>query len=66
MIAVPMTAEAAKAVYDVLVRHAGAPDHPHSFARADFILHQEAGAVDEYRFGGALGFGGKFWNCNGR
>ncbi len=63
---VPMTPKQADAVYDVLVEHCGAPDHPDSFLRADFILRQMAGSADEYRFMGALGGGGKFWNCNGR
>lgn len=64
--AAPMTSEQANAVYGILVELAGAPDHPQSFLRADFILHQQTGSTDEYRFMGALGGGGKFWNCNGR
>lgn len=69
--AVPMTADQANAVYDVLVGICGASDaktrtDPYVGPRADFEYHQTAGATDEYRFQGALGFGGKFWNCNGR
>ncbi len=64
--AVPMTTEQANAVYDLLVQHCDAPASDDSWMRSDFIHHQTAGATDEYRFQGSLGFGGKFWNCNGR
>jgi hypothetical protein len=60
--AVQMTREQADAVFDVLVEHAGASDG----WRDDFVERQVAGSTDEYRFQGLLGFGGKFWNCNGR
>lgn len=63
---VPMTEAQANAVYDLLVQHADAPASPDSWMRQDFIHHQTAGSTDEYRFQGMLGFGGKFWNCNGR
>lgn len=52
----PLTAEQANAIYDVLVRHAGAAD----WMVDDFVADQTEGACREYRFGGALGFGGKF------
>lgn len=61
--AVPMATDQANAVFDVLVQHAGARD---GWMREDFLHHQTAGSTDEYRFQGGLGFGGKFWNCNGR
>ena len=61
----PLTAAQANAVYDILVEHAGASDHPHSFARADFILSLSEQNVTEYRFMGSLGCGGKFWNDRG-
>lgn len=57
-----LTTDQANTVYDLLIEHAGAsPD-----GRDDFIFLQTDQHVDEYRFGGALGFGGKFWNHRGR
>lgn len=58
-----MTDDQANAVFDILAQHAGAS--PGGGRRDDFIAHQTAGSTDDYRFQGALGFGGKFWNCNG-
>jgi hypothetical protein len=58
----PLTAYQANAVYDVLVQHASADED----GRDDFAVAQMRGQVDEYRFVGSLGFGGKFWNCNDR
>lgn len=57
-----MTEDQAKAVYDVLVKEAGAPES----MRRDFVraMGPENGAHDycnEYRFCGELGFGGKYW-----
>lgn len=47
----------ADAIYDILVEHAGAsPDFNHRF---DFARAMKSGAR-EYRFGGCLGFGGKY------
>lgn len=57
-----LAAEQANAVWDVLVEHAGASED----GREDFVFHQTAGGCTEYRFQGSLGFGGKFWNANGR
>lgn len=57
-----MTVEQANAVYDVLVTHAGASED----GRDDFVFHQTLRSPDEYRFMGALGFGGKFRNERGR
>jgi len=62
----PMTTAQANAVYDLLVEHCDAPGSPDSWMRENFIHHQTAGSTDEYRFQGSLGFGGKFWNCNGQ
>lgn len=61
--AAPMTGPQANAVYDILVEHTGADE---DWMRDDFVHHQTADSTDEYRFQGALGFGGKFWNCNDR
>lgn len=58
----PLTAEQANTVYDVLVKHAGASDQ----GREDFVLLEAEEEVNEYRFGGSLGFGGKFWNYRDR
>lgn len=58
----PLSREEAGAIYDVLVAHAGAPER----GRDDFVLTQTTRVIDEYRFVGALGFGGKFWRDGGR
>jgi hypothetical protein len=58
-----MIREAADSIYDILVHYAGAS--PNERDRAMFIYHQEKGCL-EYRFGGLLGFGGKFWTDGGR
>lgn len=57
-----ITAEQANAIYDVLVAEVSAPEGQ----RDMFVYHQTAGRCDEYRFGGTLGFGGKFWRTNGK
>ena len=46
------------AIYTVLVEEAGAPE-----SQRDMFLHCETedSGCREYRFGGKLGFGGKFW-----
>lgn len=46
-----------QAIYDVLVEECGAPDRPH--LRASFA--DAFPACREWRFSGALGFGGKVW-----
>ena len=51
-----MTPEEASTVYDILVRHAGAPEDD----RDAFVYHLTDGCT-EWRFQGALGFGGKFY-----
>lgn len=50
-----MTKERANAVFNVLVKHAGARES----LREDFVFHMEEGCL-EFRFGGLLGFGGKY------
>ncbi len=52
----PLSAADAANIWQVLVDHAGGGD----FGRSNFILTQTAGVIEEYRFQGALGFGGKF------
>lgn len=52
-----MTKEAANAVYDLLVAEAGAGEG----WRLQFVFHQTERYCTEFRFMGALGFGGKFW-----
>lgn len=49
-----------QAVYDVLVAEAGASAHPQE--RQDFVRYMAShGGTQEWRFCGALGFGGKLW-----
>ena len=49
-------------VYDVLVTNAGATDHPTNRAMfRHFWDHHQPGGLDEFRFMGSLGFGGKLW-----
>lgn len=58
-----MTEEFAHKVYDVLVEECGARDDD-SLDRDDFVYYQSRDTdftIYEYRFMGALGFGGKFW-----
>lgn len=46
-------------VYDILVQRAGASDRPDPKAQFVYSLTHDR-HVTEYRFGGVLGFGGKF------
>lgn len=55
-----ITPEAASRIYDILIEECQA--HPNE--RCHFV--QVAPTTPEYRFGGGLGHGGKFWNNNGR
>ncbi len=55
----PLTTDQANAVYDVLVEHVGAVADG-NWWRENFVYVQTAEVVSEYRFQGALGFGGKF------
>lgn len=51
----------ANAIWDILVRHAGANDDPD--ARHNFVFDATSPRpTGEYRFMGRLGFGGKFRN----
>jgi len=62
-----LTAEQANAVYDILVREAGADNR--AWQREMFIqvmTKTDPRPMNEYRFCGALGFGGKFWNDNSK
>lgn len=52
----------ADAIYDALIEFAGAPSD--ADARYQFVLTQTDRFCSEYRFIGALGFGGKFWRIN--
>jgi hypothetical protein len=47
-------------IYNILLE-AGATE----YWRQDFVMHM-SGTTREYRFGGMLGFGGKFYNCADR
>ena len=60
-------------VYDILVEECEAYDGGHE--RENFLYHQMkettpddpySGPPTEWRFQGALGFGGKFWRNNGK
>lgn len=46
-------------VYQVLTEECGAADD--ADALSSFVANHRDGRVDEYRFMGSLGFGGKFW-----
>jgi hypothetical protein len=54
--------EMAHKVFDVLVHVAGASEH----SRNEFVYHYTLSdrPPTEWRFGGTLGFGGKFWRAN--
>lgn len=54
-----LSPEAANAIYDVLVEHAGEIED--EWSRETFVHAQTSRHCHEYRFMGALGFGGKFW-----
>jgi hypothetical protein len=49
----------AREVYQILVEECGAPSDADS--AESFLYTHRDGRVDEYRFGGSLGYGGKFW-----
>lgn len=61
-----ITPEQASAAYDVLIQHAGARDTPDE--RYAFVYHVAISdhPTMEYRFGGNLGWGGKFRNNGNR
>lgn len=58
----PLTREQAEAVYDILRDECRAGGR----GRESFVIYQTLSFCPEYRFMGALGFGGKFYRCNGR
>src|SRR6185312_14716735 len=58
-----LRARPAKAIYDILVAHAGASVAENNYQQ--FRRFMEEGDK-EYRFQGLLGYGGKFWNTDGR
>lgn len=57
-----LTTSQANAIYDILVREAGASNR--EFHRTNFVVAAIREDITEYRFGGALGFGGKFFNTH--
>lgn len=59
-----MNKQTANKIYDILVEECGANDNPNaSLGRSHFVSMQTCGdQLEEYRFQGDLGFGGKFWN----
>lgn len=67
---IPLNPEVAHAIYDILVDECGAADGHESFGcyslRDLFVGNQTNGFITEWRFSGALGFGGKFWRNVGR
>ena len=54
------------AIWTVLVQECGAAEGDGMLGRAWFLAAQQHRPVTEYRFIGALGFGGKFWINDGR
>lgn len=60
----PIPPDLARHIWAILVQECGASYHPNCVQ--SFIWTQEQGDCQEYRFCGALGFGGKFWNYDGR
>ena len=65
----PITEEAANRIYDALIEHAGAyrvPENECDLSRDSFVSYAAEGSWTEFRFQGALAFGGKVWNNAGR
>lgn len=58
-----LTAELAEAIWTILVEEAGASADLDK--RRGFVMVETRRRVDEYRFVGHLGFGGKFWRNPG-
>ena len=52
-----LTTEEANKIFDVLVETCNASET----LRQPFVVNQTTEVINEWRFGGALGFGGKFW-----
>lgn len=57
-----ITGEQADKAYDILVQHAGARDKPDDRTSFVWSMTDAKHHCYEYRFGGSLGFGGKFRN----
>lgn len=51
-------------IWDILIKHAGAAEEGREVFIASAGKYKDLKV--EYRFGGALGFGGKVWLNNGR
>jgi hypothetical protein len=58
-----MTEQRANAIYDILVKHAGARE---SSMRDGFVWHHAENDCTEFRFMGSLGFGGKYYSRENR
>lgn len=56
-----LTKEIANQIWTILKEEAGSREEE----RGSFVYHQTKGCT-EYRVGGPLGYGGKFWNYNKR
>lgn len=56
-----MNEEIANKIFDILIETCDA----HEMQREMFIANQTEGHIKEWRFGAALGFGGKFWRNGG-
>jgi hypothetical protein len=59
----PLAAADSRAIWRVLVEECGRSAS--AVMAEQFVLAQARGCI-EFRFQGALGFGGKFWNYDGR
>ena len=57
-----LSPEMANRVYDILVMTCGASENN----RKSFVETQTTEICSEWRFCGFLGYGGKFWNANGK
>lgn len=57
-----LTKEQADKIYNCLIENCGACPHN----QQSFISLQTTKEIVEWRFGGKLGFGGKFWNNDNR
>ena len=53
-------------VWDILVAHAGAYEKDRDRFVQACLVKDYFGRLTEWRFGGHLGFGGKFWRNDGR
>lgn len=58
-----ISGEFAAKIYDILVKHCGAPNNERE--KDAFVYSATGRGITEYRICYALGFGGKFWNNDG-